>query len=43
VVALGDPARTELAALGINPSAAEFASSEALLDSSQRRLATVAA
>ena len=42
VVAFGDPARAEVATLGINPSAAEFVSGETLLDGGQRRLATLA-
>jgi len=41
VVAFGDPARAEVATLGINPSANEFLEHSRLLSGSQRRLATL--
>src|SRR6266511_6400613 len=41
VVAFGDPARAEVATLGINPSANEFLQHGRLLTGDQRRLATL--
>ena len=41
VVAFGDPARAEIATLGINPSAKEFLNRGTLLSGDQRRLATL--
>jgi hypothetical protein len=41
VVAFGDPARAEVATLGINPSANEFLKNDRLLTGPQRRLATL--
>jgi hypothetical protein len=41
VVAFGDPARAEVATLGINPSANEFLQDGRLLTGKQRRLATL--
>jgi hypothetical protein len=38
VVAFGDPARVEVATLGINPSANEFLERGRLLTGAQRRL-----
>jgi hypothetical protein len=41
VVAFGDPARAEVATLGINPSAREFLQHGRLLTGAHRRLATL--
>ena len=42
VIAFGDPSRAEVATLGINPSAVEFAADGVLFAGDERRLATLA-